>query len=117
MSIKPEYVKKILDGTKKYEFRKRISKRNINKLIIYSTAPQKIVVGEVEILEKITMKPTTLWEKTKKDAGISRKKFREYFKGCDYANAYKLGEVKIYNPPKTLEDFNIKYAPQSFIYL
>ena len=34
LSIKPQYVEKILDGTKKYEYRTRIPKSNINKIII-----------------------------------------------------------------------------------
>ena len=46
LSIKPIYVNKILNGTKKYEYRKRKPKRNdIGKLIIYSTSPIKKVVS------------------------------------------------------------------------
>ena len=34
----------------------------------------------VEVIETIEMAPSALWEKTKKAAGISRSKYREYFK-------------------------------------
>ena len=36
LSIKPEYAHKILEGTKKYEFRKHLPKKKIEKIIIYS---------------------------------------------------------------------------------
>ena len=44
LSIKPEYAKKIIDGTKKYEFRKRLAKHPVTKIIIYSTFPGQIKV-------------------------------------------------------------------------
>ena len=33
------------------------------------------------------------------------------------AFAYKLGEIKVYDTPKTLMDYGIKAAPQSFVYV
>ena len=61
LSIKPEYVEKIFNMTKKYEFRKRIPCKQINKVIVYSTAPSQSVVGEFEVLEIIVDKPSRLW--------------------------------------------------------
>jgi predicted transcriptional regulator len=117
LAINPEYVEKIFAGTKKYEFRKRLASRAIDKILIYSTAPIMKVVGEVQIVETISSSPTALWERTKKFAGISRDKYRKYFKGCKVAYAYQLGQVIKYDPPKELQDFNISSPPQSFIYL
>lgn len=117
LAINPEYVEKIFAGTKKYEFRKRLASRAIDKILIYSTAPIMKVVGEVQIVETISSSPTALWERTKKFAGISREKYRKYFKGCKVAYAFQLGQVIKYDPPKELQDFNISSPPQSFIYL
>lgn len=117
LAINPEYVEKIFAGTKKYEFRKRLASRAIDKILIYSTAPIMKVVGEVQIVETISSSPTALWERTKKFAGISRDKYRKYFKGCKVAYAFQLGQVIKYDPPKELQDFNISSPPQSFIYL
>ena len=77
ISIKPEYVNRILNGTKKYEYRRMLAKKNVSSLIIYSTWPVMEIVGEVEVIGTIEMAPSSLWEKTKKEAGISRKKYRE----------------------------------------
>lgn len=117
LSINPEYVERIFDGSKKYEFRKRLASRTVDKILMYSTAPIMKVVGEVQIVETISASPTALWECTKKFAGISRDKYRKYFKGCKVAYAYQLGQVIRYDPPKELNEFNICLPPQSFLYL
>lgn len=117
LSINPEYVEKIFAGSKKYEFRKRLANKAVGKILMYSTAPIMKVVGEVQIVETISDSPTALWECTKKFAGISRDKYRKYFKGCKVAYAYRLGQVIRYDPPKELSEFNISLPPQSFVYL
>ena len=37
LSIKPEYVERILAGTKKYEYRKRLARNKSSILLVYST--------------------------------------------------------------------------------
>ena len=113
LSINPEYVERIFAGSKKYEFRKRLANRTVDKILMYSTAPIMKVVGEAEVVKTISSSPTALWEYTKKFAG----KYRKYFKGCKVAYAYQLGEIIQYDPPKELSEFNISLPPQSFIYL
>lgn len=117
ISIKPEYVNRILNGTKKYEYRRMLAKKDVSSLIIYSTWPVMEIVGEVEVVDTIEMAPSSLWEKTKKEAGISRKKYREYFKGRKRACAYVLGKVTKYESNKKLLDIGVQQAPQSFSYL
>lgn len=41
LSIKPEYVYKILDGTKKFEYRRTVFKnKNVDSMVIYATLPE-----------------------------------------------------------------------------
>lgn len=117
LSIKPEYVDKIFAGTKKYEYRKRLSKLSVDKIIVYSTDPVKKVIGEVSVIGMMQMSPSRLWEQTKAAAGISRSMYRQYFKNCKQAFAYQLGSVEEYDVPKDLMDFGITQAPQSFVYI
>ncbi len=117
LPIRPQYVERILKGDKKFEYRKRLSDRDIDKIIIYSTAPVKAVVGEVEVKGTLSMSKTALWEATKAQAGISREKYRRYFAESKKANAYILGKVYRYPENITLDKLGIKYAPQSFVYL
>lgn len=117
LSIKPEYVDKILAGTKLYEFRKRIATEKVEFIYIYSTSPIMKIVARVSVDNVIKASPTALWEETKHSAGISRKDYRIYFKGCKFAFAYKLGTMEVFNPPKNLQDFGVDAPPQSFVYL
>lgn len=118
LSINPEYVEKILLGQKKYEYRKvKPSRKDIDKMIIYSTAPVKMIVAEVYIEDIIIERPDKLWELTKEYSGVNKDFFDKYYKGKEYGVAYKLGKVLVYDKPKKLEDFGIGYAPQSFIYI
>ena len=116
VSINPEYVEKILSGEKKFEYRTRVAKQQVDTLVIYATKPIMKVVAEVEILGVIATSPEELWNQTKKQSGITKSFFDEYFKDRQIAYAYKLGEVKVYEKPKSLMDFGLRMPPQSFVY-
>jgi len=117
ISINPVHVDKILNGTKKYEYRTKAAKRDIHSLLIYSTYPTKKVVAEVEIIEVLEMTPSDLWESTKEFSGIEEEFYNLYFENREVAFAYKLGKVVTFESPKSLVDFGLNYAPQSFVYL
>lgn len=117
ISIKKEYVDRIISGEKKYEFRTRIAKNNISKLIIYCTLPTKKVVAEAEIIDIIEMSKEDLWNHTKEHAGIDEAAFMQYFSKNAIAYAYKLGEITVYDREKELVEYGIKHAPQSFVYI
>ena len=63
LSIKPQYVKLIFKGIKKYELRKSIFKQKVKKAYIYATSPVKRIVGGFTILKAITGHPSELWRK------------------------------------------------------
>lgn len=117
VSINPEYVEKILSGEKKFEYRTKIAKLQVDTLIIYATKPMMKVVAEAEILGFISTSPEELWNQTKNQSGITKSFFDEYFKDKRVAYSYKLGEVKMYERPKSLLDFGLRMAPQSFAYV
>lgn len=117
ISINPEHVQNIINGIKKYEYRKIAAKQDISSIIIYETSPIKRVVAEAEIIDVLMLSPDALWEQTKDASGISKQFFDKYFAGRDVAYAYKLGKIKVYEQPKSLLDYGIKAAPQSFIYI
>ena len=118
MSIKPVYVEKILSEEKCYEYRKTLPKKSgIDKIIIYSSAPVKKVVGEAKVKNILVENKEVLWNKTKEKSGTTKEFYDSYFKDKEIAIAYELGDVKIYIPYKELSDFDINFAPQSIIYL
>ena len=59
-----------------------------------------------------------LWEMTKARAGIDKDYYDTYFFGKAVAYAIQIKSAKKYKIPKCLwKDFNIRYPPQSFIYI
>lgn len=117
ISINPEHVQKIIAGVKKYEYRKIAAKQDISSIIIYETTPIKRIVAEAEIIDVLELPPEELWNQTKNESGISKVFFDKYFNNRTVAYAYKLGKIKVYDTPKTLMDYGIKAAPQSFVYV
>ena len=117
MSIKPEYVDKIFSGSKKYEYRKRMCKEKIDTIIVYSSSPIQKVVGELKIKQVLYDKKNVIWNTTYKHGGITKIKYDKYYENCDYAVAYEIEKAILYNKQKDLKDFNVKMAPQSYVYI
>lgn len=119
ISIKPEFVKEIFSGRKKFEYRKVIFlDKSVKQVVVYSTMPEGKLIGEFTIEEILQDKPNNIWAKTHNHSGISKEFFDSYFDGRSSAYAIRIGKLKIYkNPldPKELWDSFV--APQSFKYL
>ncbi len=119
LSVKPEYVTKILEGKKKYEFRRSIFKRNdIEKVYVYSSSPIRKIIASFKIEKILKDSPEKIWTLCQKYAGISKKDFFDYFKNSEQAFAIEIGYVDSFQEPidpyLIIEDFT---PPQSFYYL
>lgn len=117
LSINPEYVASILQGKKVYEYRKFRCRDDVDKIIIYATAPQQQIVAEAEIADIIEDDILNVWRQTKKHSGITYAFFRKYYKGKKKAVAYHLRNIVIYENPLTLEEIGVSCAPQSYRYI
>lgn len=117
LSINPNHVENILNGTKQYEFRKTVCKRHVDKILIYSTKPIMKIVGEAEVEDILIDKPNAIWEKTHIMSGINKNFFDKYYENRETAVAYKLKNVVEYTQPKELKDYGLINAPQSFRYI
>jgi predicted transcriptional regulator len=118
LSIKSEFAERILQGEKKYEFRRNIFRQsNVEKVLIYASSPVKRIIGEFEIDDILSLELDLLWTKTSYHAGVNKDFFDKYFYGKSIGNAIKIRNAKRYALPLELSFFNIKHAPQSFIYL
>lgn len=119
LSIKPEFVEKIFNGSKRFEYRKALFKApDIQRIIIYASSPVQRVVGEFEIDQILSCCPECLWRVTKGHSGISKAFFDDYFDGRDTGFAIQIGKVTRYRNPRPLDqEFGIKHPPQSFAYV
>jgi len=119
LAIKEEFASKIFEGSKRYEFRKSIFKdERVKTIVVYVSSPVKKVIGEFEIESVLKDEPENLWDLTKDFAGINKDFFDKYFENRDSAYAIKIKKTLKYKNPKNLfSDFNIGFAPQSYVYL
>lgn len=118
LSIKPEFVDKIIKGEKKYEYRKRIFKKQIEKIVVYSTMPVGKIVCELKIDGVINDSPEKIWIQTSKYSGVKKDFFMQYFNNKDKGYALKISEVEIFDEPiDPKERFDNFVAPQSFKYI
>ncbi|PPE05399.1 ASCH domain-containing protein [Williamsoniiplasma lucivorax] len=118
MSIHNEHIKNIKNGNKKFEFRKVEAKKfNDNEIFIYATAPISKVVGVAKIKKVHINTPEKIWEFTKDFSGIDNRFYDNYYENKKKAIAYEIENYIEFDQPKSLIDFGLSCAPQSFAYI
>ena len=117
LSIKPEFVKKILSHEKLYEFRKSIFKQKVERIYIYSTYPVKKIVGYFEVTDIICGSPEELWELFSDVSGICENEFFKYYLDVEEGFAIKIDNLVIFDEFIDMNMFDEFKAPQSFCYV
>ncbi len=118
LSIKPVYAEAILDGVKTVEFRKKVFKKNVERIYIYSSSPTKMIVGYFTFSDIVEDTPENLWKTFYKVGGIEKADFFDYYKEAEKGFGIVVKEVVKFeneiDPIEFIENFT---APQSYIYL
>jgi type I restriction enzyme, S subunit len=119
MSIKPKYVKEIINGNKLYEFRKTVfHHENIDRVIIYASSPIKMIVAEFNVANIISGSPKKIWEECKENAGMDEESFMKYFNNKEKAFSISIDNLMVYdkpiNPYDRLDGFR---PPQSYMFV
>ncbi len=118
LSIKPEFASKIFDGSKKYEYRRVIFKRKgVETIVVYASDPIRRVIGEFDIGEVLHEAPEQLWERTCGYAGITKRRFMQYFSNQEKGFAIGVKQARAYSNSLSLDDLMLSLPPQSFRYL
>lgn len=118
ISIKPAYADMILNGKKRYEFRKHGFRKQVNRIFIYSTKPISKITGYFTFDEVLKGTPSEIWKICSEYAGILENDFHKYFKRNKTAFAIKIN--KTYKIEKPVLPSNITKGfrgPRSFIYM
>ena len=122
LSILPQWADAILDGKKKWEYRRVPPKvEEGSKVLLYASGNRHEIVGEF-VIDKILHEPLgllikrTLHETTHTDDDLYA-----YFKGLKIGSALKVKYPKRYDNPVSLKQIQNKVAsftpPQNFRYL
>lgn len=118
ISIKPQFALKLFSGDKQYEFRRRKVREDLKWALVYASAPIKKIIGILKISEVKSSSPTLAWNTAKNMAGISRRDFRIYFKGCKIAWAIRIEKAINFTKPLCLSEIDpLMRAPQSLVYV
>ncbi len=116
LSIKPKYATQILNGTKKYELRRKVFNKDVELAYIYASHPTKKLVGSFKVGRILNGTPNKVWSECKKDAGIEKEEFLSYFYGSNEAFAIEVRDVRRFRPYINKLPNNLK-PPQNFRYL
>lgn len=119
LSIKPKFAEAIIDGRKRYEFRKsKFANKDIDLVYIYSTSPVKKIIGVFKISDIIEDSPSALWDRLKDHAGISEEEFFNYFSDSEKGFALEIKDVVKFENPIDPEALIPNFVPpQSFYYI
>jgi len=122
VSIRPPYARKIIEGVKSVELRRRFADEveSGSILLIYSTSPVQAIVGYATIREVCKLPIRELWHRFGSDACVPRDRFYDYFRGLDEGYAISLGDVHRFVRNVTASALRKKFGfipPQSYMYL
>jgi predicted transcriptional regulator len=122
VSIRPQYVARILAGQKTVELRRRFPESvSVGTMAyIYSTSPVRAVVGCAKIKEVQRLTVADIWKEHADAACISRRDFYNYFSGTKFGFAILLGAVKAMRNQLTACELESQFGivpPQSYRYV
>ena len=118
LSIKPEFAEKIFAGTKRFEFRRAVFKKEgVGEVLVYASSPIQRVIGEFRIGGIISGDVDAVWRKTRSHAGITHEYYQAYFSGRENANAIKVESPRLFARKRKLSEYRVSAPPQSFLYV
>lgn len=113
MSINPIWIEKIINGSKKYEYRKKMSE-NVSKVIMYSTYPVSKVVGEFDVNFVLKDSPEKIYDITGKFSDTDYCFYEKYFENVRSAYALNIGQVKEYDRYRSIQELGFKKPPMNY---
>lgn len=122
ISIRPVFVQRIFDGSKKVELRRVKPKiQSGDVVVIYATAPVKAVVGWFEVSDIVSESPPLLWSLVSDKAGVTFDEFSRYYEGAGRAIGIECRNAQQLSQPLKL-DYLRQYwhsftPPQLYRYL
>lgn len=134
LSLNPQWFEPIMDGRKTFEVRKRAPlQKHPYKVYLYCTKSGETIYragikGKVKpylmngtVCGEFTCVSTTEYGPSLKDVPngsyLTMKRLYNYLGGGEKLCFMKIKDPIIYDKPKSLEDFGIKWVPQSWCYV
>ena len=123
MSVQPKFTDRILKGDKVIELRKKFNpKWTQRRITLYSSSPNKSIIGYAIIQKVISNTPEKIWEEYGSELGCSHMEYKNYTGNSDKVFAIKLTDVTPYKSPIFLSQLSRFLStdlvpPQSYLSL
>lgn len=118
ISIRPNFVEKILGGEKTVELRtRRANLQPGTRMWIYSTLPQGEICAMAHVEFVYTDAPEIIWEQYSEEIGITEDEFWDYIGDRDSASVIKMASVDPVESGVTLQYIQKKlgtFSPPQF---
>lgn len=121
LSIRPIYSEKIFSGEKQVELRRlRPSVREGDLVLVYTSSPSCELTGAFVVGGVEAGTPRTLWEKVRRECGITKAQYDDYFQGTEKAYGIRIERAWRLKAPVKLAKLRRHSAgfhpPQSYRY-
>ena len=115
-SLKPKWAELILTGRKTVEMRRTAPKHMIDRILIYDTG-KHMVTGVVRVKGMASGYPLSIWEQYGEASKLTRDEYMEYAGARTTMYAFTLTYPQRFAAAKSLSEYGIERAPQSWCYL
>jgi predicted transcriptional regulator len=107
MSIRPEYIRKIFNGDKLIEIRRKFNHKWSNRRVtLYSSHPAKAVMGYAIIQSVVSDTPFNIWNNYGSQLGCTKSEFDSYTAGLLKVFAIQLHAIQPYKTPMLLSQLS-----------
>ena len=117
LSIRHEHCEKIYKGSKRFEYRKTLPSRPVDKVYFYESGKVGAITGSAKIIGKYHAPLDEAWAVTCCMSGIDESFYRLYYDKERCASVLSLDNVTIFPEAVALSAIGLPRAPQSFVYL
>lgn len=121
LSVKPRFARAILEGRKTVEVRRRFPQVPTGTtVVLYSSSPERAVLGTVRLKCAIRVNPKAVWETYSEEIGIEEHALEDYLAGADASTVLQVEAPEIWSRPiplGLLREILRLEPPQSFRYL
>lgn len=118
LSVKSKYLKRIYDGTKCIEIRKRIPRKlNPHDIVWFYDTKKGAVTGLGRFYGSKVVSPKEAQEKYRDEMGVTDTEFWNYVGDATEIVLLGFTFVSYFDKWLPLSDFGLKRAPQSYCYI
>ncbi len=103
ISVKPRYARAILEGRKTVEVRRRFPEVPPGTtVVLYSSSPERAVLGTVRLKQTITVPSDRVWEMHSSAIDIAEDALGEYLEGAEDSTLLEVEDPQTWARPVSL---------------